>query len=103
MMLGRRGSGGGELAMEMGCAGAAGKKPRAAAASKTQENRWKHVRFIASLDSGKLHAFNAILFGPAFGQADYPFRFPNSASSGMRIATMKLGIVARITQMKKCG
>jgi len=66
MMLGRRSSGGGASAVEMDCAGGAGRIPKAVAASKTPENRRRHVRFIANLDSGKLNLFNAILFSPAF-------------------------------------
>jgi hypothetical protein len=62
MMLGRRGAGGWLAAGEMDCVCPAVKRPKAAAASKRQPGRGKHMCFIANLDSGKFDVFEAILF-----------------------------------------
>src|ERR1041385_2499104 len=64
-------------------------KPKSKAKPKIRLNN-----FIVNLDCGKANAFKAIQFLRA--------RLPNSASNGIFIAMKKLGIVAKITQTKKC-
>lgn len=70
----------------------AGKSKAQAVAKTTAKIRLNS--FIVKLDCGRANPFKAIQF--------VCVRLPKSGSSGIFIATIKLGIVARITHMKKC-